>query len=66
MTTVDFGEVGVTAWVRITSEWFAWYPVRLDGGGWAWLVPVDRHRNLRAAYGRVTSDSTQYTTQCGI
>lgn len=27
--------------------WFAWHPVKLDDGRWAWLQKVYRHRELQ-------------------
>jgi len=30
----------------IWRRWFAWYPVLLTGGWWAWLMFVER-RNLK-------------------
>ncbi len=28
--------------------WFAWYPIKLECGGYAWLEPVDRDRVHRS------------------
>lgn len=38
-------------WPRLLHErpWFAWRPVRLEAGGWAWLRRINKQRWLYRA-----------------
>ena len=40
--------------MRDWSTWFAWRPVPLLGGGWAWLEYVERHEDFDNSWGAVT------------